>query len=390
MRRSRREFMETLIRRMIMAKSVDISVSLCGVTLSNPLILAAGPYSRDSETLRRAIKAGFGAVTTKTIRSITAENPFPHMAQISRDMLINAEKWSDLPFQTWVEHEIRKVKRLRVPVIASIGFTVEEVEKIVPLVEDAGADFIEIVSYDAKHILPMLKTTKSVVNIPVIAKVSANWQDLSKMVIKAERFGADAVSAIDSIGPVLAIDVETGKPYLGSVRGEGWLSGAAIRPVAVRCVAEIARKVKIPVIGIGGVFRGRDAVEMIMAGAQCVELCTAPIIRGLQVVNRVKHELVEFMERKRYKTLRDFRGIALKHIETQKEEMKKRVHPKIDMGRCTLCKLCVNLCPYQALAMKDEKVILDNNKCFNCGLCYSLCPQHAISLEGVDSHQTEI
>ncbi|MCK4478223.1 4Fe-4S dicluster domain-containing protein [Candidatus Bathyarchaeota archaeon] len=363
-----------------MAKSVDISLSLCGVPLSNPLILAAGPYSRDSETLRRAIKAGFGAVTTKTIRLIAAENPFPHMAQVDRDTLINAEKWSDLPSQIWVEHEIQEVKRLGVPVIASIDFTGEEVEKIASLVEDAGADFIEIVSYDVQHILPMLKATKSVVKIPVIAKVRANWQDLLKKVIKVERFGADAVSAIDSIGPVLAINVETGKPYLGSVRGEGWLSGAAIRTVAVRCITDIARKVKIPVIGIGGVFRGRDVVEMIMAGAQCVELCTAPIMHGLQVVNHIKHELIEFMERKRYKTLQDFRGIALKHIDKQKEEMKEKVYPKINMRRCTSCKLCANLCPYQALTMKNGKVILDKNNCLSCGLCYSICPQHAISL----------
>ncbi len=374
--------MENLVGSITMKKCVDLSLSLSGVSLPNPIILAAGPYGRDSETLGRASKAGFGAITTKTIRMVTAENPYPHMSQIGREMLINAEKWSDLPSKTWVEDLIRRVKRFGVPVIASIGYSGEEAEKIAPLVEGAGADFIEIVSYDAPQILPMLKITKSRVDVPVIVKVSANWKDLLEIATKAERFGADVISAIDSLGPVLAIDVESGKPYLGSVGGEGWLSGAAIRPIAVRCVAHIARRVKIPVIGVGGIFRGRDAVEMIMAGAQCVEICTAILIKGLEVVDGIKRELINFMERKRYRSLEDFRGIALKQIEAQREEIREKVYPRFNMELCTLCKLCVLRCPYQAIAAKERKVTLDKTNCLSCGLCYSICPQKAISLVG--------
>jgi len=363
-----------------MAKPVDTSLSLCGITLSNPLILAAGPYSRDTETLTRAVKAGFGAVTTKTIRLTAAKNPFPNMAQIGRENLINAEKWSDLPLKTWLEHEIPEAKRLGVPVIASVGLTEKEVRKIAPLVEEAGADFVETVSYDASRVLPMLKAAKSTVRIPVIVKVSANWQSLPKIAAKAERSGADAISALDSIGPVLAIDVESGKPYLGSVNGEGWLSGAAIHPIAVKNVADIARTVKIPVIGIGGVTRGRDVVEMIMAGAHCVELCTAPLVYGLKVVNRIKQELAEFMQQKKYMSLQEFRGAALKKIQSQTKESKEKLHPNVDTQECTHCGLCVKLCPYQALIIEKDQVTLDKNKCLSCGLCHSVCPHHAITL----------
>jgi len=363
-----------------MAKLVDTSLTICGVTLSNPLILAAGPYSRDSETLARAVKAGFGAVTTKTIRLAAARNPCPNVAIIERETLVNAEKWSDLPLKTWIEHGIPETKLLGVPLIASVGSTKKEIQKIAPLVEEAGADFVEIVSYDAHQVLPMLKAAKSNVNIPVIVKVSANWQNLTKIAVKAERSGADAISAIDSIGPVLAIDVETGKPYLGSARGEGWLSGGAIHSIAVKTVADIARKVKIPVIGIGGVTRGRDVVEMIMAGAQCVELCTAPIIHGLKVVDRTKQELVEFMEHKKYASLQEFRGIALGKIQNQTTENKQKLKPNIDRKKCTLCGLCANLCPNQALAIEKDHALLDKNKCLSCGLCYSVCSPHAITL----------
>lgn len=363
-----------------MAKSVDTSLSLCGVTLSNPLILAAGPYSRDSETLTRAAKAGFGAVTTKTIRLTAARNPFPNIAQIGRENLINAEKWSDLPLKTWIKHEIPETKLLGVPVVASVGSTEKEVKKIAPLVEEAGADFVEIVSYDVHQVLPMLKVAKSTVHIPVIVKVSANWQSLAKIAVKAEHLGADAISAIDSIGPVLAIDVETSKPYLGSPRGEGWLSGGAVHSIAVKTVADITRTVKIPVIGTGGVSRGRDVVEMMMAGAQCVELCTAPLIYGLKVVNRIKQELVEFMQQKKCASLQEFRGIALKKIENQTLENKEKLHPKVYTQKCTLCGLCANLCPYQALIIEKGQAVLDKNKCLSCGLCYSVCSHGAIAL----------
>lgn len=365
-----------------MASKRQLSISLCGINLSNPLILGAGPYGRDSETLTRAANAGFGAVTTKTIRLVSARSPYPNIARTGRDMLVNAEKWSDVPYQTWVKREIPRTKRIPVPLIVSVGFTAKEAEKIAPLVEEAGADFIETVTYDANQILPMVKTVKSLVKAPVIVKVSANWQNVTKIAVKAEKLGADVVSAIDSVGPVLAIDVETGKPSLGSANGEGWISGSAIHHIALRYVAEIARKVKIPIIGIGGVSSGRGVVEMIMAGADCVGMCTSPIVHGLQIVERTKSELADFMKLKGYSTLREMRGLTLKHLKNLKRELKGRVHPQINADTCTLCGLCASLCPYGALVANKEKILPDMGKCLSCGLCYSVCPHQAITLAG--------
>jgi len=373
---------ENLTRRTAMARRVHISVSLCGVSLKNPIVLAAGPSGRDFETLERAVKAGFGAVTTKTIRLNAARNPFPNIAKIGRDDMVNAEKWSDLSLQAWITNEIPAVKRLGTPLIASVGFTAKEAAKIAPMVEEAGADFIETVTYDADQILPTVKAAKSAVKIPVIVKVSGNWSDLLRIVVKAEKLGADAVSAIDSFGPVLAIDVETGKPYLGTRDGEGWLSGSAIHPLAVKCVAGIAARVKVPVIGIGGVSSGRDVVEMIMAGASCVGLCSAPLLHGLNVFDRIENELVEFIEAKGYNSIQDLRAFALKNMQEQKNEHKKKLGPIIDKEACSVCGLCVNLCPYRALALSDGKVVHNESRCLSCGLCYSVCPHQAITLRG--------
>lgn len=363
-----------------MTRTPNISTSLCETKLSNPLILAAGPYGRDSKTLSRAVKAGFGAVTTKTIRLVAARNVSPNLAKAGRDSLVNAEKWSDIPFRKWVEQEIPYVKSLGVPVIASIGFTAKETRKIAPSIQDAGADFIETVTYDALEILPMVKAVKSVVEVPVIVKLSGNWQTFTKIAVKAEKLGADAISAIDSVGPTLAIDVETGKPSLGSINGEGWLSGSSIQSLAVRCVADAARNVNIPVIGIGGVSNGVDVVEMVMAGASCVGLCTAPILHGLQVVDRIKMELVEFMIRKGYKCLDEMQGLALMRSTIRGKEGNEKLYPSIDVEKCSLCELCVNTCPYQALTTTEERIFHEKNKCLSCGLCYSICPHRAITL----------
>jgi len=160
----------------------------------------------------------------------------------------------------------------------------------------------------------MLKVARKKTDLPISVKVSANWRDVFKIAVKAEKEGADAITAIDSVGPVLAINVEKGEPYLGSETGEGWLSGTAIRPFAVRVVAGIAQRVKIPIFGVGGVASGKDIAEMVMAGASAVQICTVLLFKGLKHIKVMQEELKSFMERKGYSKLDDFRGLALKKI----------------------------------------------------------------------------
>jgi dihydroorotate dehydrogenase (NAD+) catalytic subunit len=117
---------------------------------------------------------------------------------------------------------------------------------------------------------------------------------------------------INSFGPCLSIDLETGLPLMGSKDGFGWLSGAAIKPLALRCVYEAARVVKIPIFGVGGVSNGRDVAEMFMAGASAVQVCTEAILRGPRSTERSPKELNKFLDEHGYKSVDEIKGLTIR------------------------------------------------------------------------------
>ena len=125
-----------------------------------------------------------------------------------------------------------------------------------------------------------IRAAKAALDVPVFVKLSPLGREMVRAAEQAEAAGADGIVAINSFGPVLAIDPDTRLPLLGGSDGYGWLSGPAIKPLALRCVRDIARAVRVPVIGVGGVSHGIDAVEMLMAGASAVQVCTAAIMHG--------------------------------------------------------------------------------------------------------------
>jgi len=127
------------------------------------------------------------------------------------------------------------------------------------------------------------ETARRHVGVPVLIKVNANWCNLLDTLASCLDAGANGVTAIDSIGPALRVDVEMGQPLLGSF---AWLPGEAIRPVALRVEAEICLAYQVPVIGTGGVSRAENVVEMIMAGATVVGVHTAPLLSGLGWLER--------------------------------------------------------------------------------------------------------
>ncbi|MCF6335562.1 MAG: dihydroorotate dehydrogenase, partial [Spirochaetales bacterium] len=140
---------------------MSIETYLFGIKLQSPFILGSGPLSYGAKGLIRAHKAGAGAVVTKTIRDNPAVNPFPHMAVAGKDSMINAEEWSDISGLQWVETEIPEAKKAGVIVIGSIGHTPVEVANWTSRVDEAGADIIELVSYERDTILPMLEKAKA-------------------------------------------------------------------------------------------------------------------------------------------------------------------------------------------------------------------------------------
>jgi NADPH-dependent glutamate synthase beta subunit-like oxidoreductase len=315
-------------------KGADISTEFCGVKLQSPFVLSSGPLSYAAEGLIRAHQAGAGAVVTKTIRLSAAINPVNHIAKINGDSLINCEKWADSKAEVWFEREIPLAKAAGAVVIASVGHTLPEAEALVKDCEKAGADFIELVSYTEDTLIPMLRAAKERVSIPVICKLSGNWPDPVGTARKCLEIGADAISAIDSLGPTLKIDIRNARPAMFSKDGYGWLSGGAMRPISLRINSEIARNGCENLMGIGGVTCAEDAVEYLMVGARAIGLHSIAILKGVEYFSKLCKDTAILLDQLGYHSVSSAVGVALPNFPKQERVARLEFQYQPDFAPC--------------------------------------------------------
>lgn len=352
-------------------------IRFCGISLKSPVIIGSGPASYAAEGMVELSEAGAGAVVTKTIRNSPAKNPYPHIAKSGRDSLINAEKWSDLPGSQWVEKEIPQARDAGVTVIASIGHTEEEAEVWSGAAAEAGAAMIELVSYKEETLLPMIRKAKELTDIPVIAKLSPNWPDIAVSAEQAAAAGADALTVMDSLGPVMRIDIDTGRPLLGGAGGMGWLTGSCLLPLTIASIVRIRKHLQIPIIGLGGVMVPEDGIEVLMAGADAVGMCTYPLLKGSGRISSFLSRMDSRVEKIGCSSYSSLSGIALDQIWE-----KERAEPltfAFNQEICVDCGLCAQVCSYKARRIKDRVMELDEEQCRYCGLCVSVCPTSALT-----------
>lgn len=300
-----------------------LSTTICGQVLKSPLVLASGLLGTEAELLARVAKSGVGAVTTKSC------GPSPRTGHENPTVLaweygvINAVGLTN----PGVDEEVEEIKRLKglleeTKIIASFfGGTVKEFVEVARKLSEAQPDFLEVniscpntesefgqpFGVSAKDTFKVTRAVKKACGIPIIVKLSPNVTDIKEIARAAEEAGADAISAINTLIGML-VDTESGKPILTNKKGG--VSGPAILPIAVRCVYDVAEVVKIPVIGIGGVTSGKDAIQMIMAGASAVGIGSAVYYRGLNAFGKINREIEEFMKKHNYQSISDFCGIA--------------------------------------------------------------------------------
>jgi len=365
----------------------DLKTGIGGLELRNPFILASGPLSYDGEAILRAHRAGVGAVVTKTISRVPATNPIPHIARVPGGLL-NGEKWSDLPYERWIEREIPLAKEGGATVIASLGLTPADVAALARPIAKTGVDALEIASYDGASLVSMVREAAKGVEIPVLAKVSSNWPDVVEIAAACLQNGATGITAIDSIGPALRLDIERRAPLLGS--GYGWLTGGMIFPVALRVVSQIALATGATIVGTGGIGSVDDSLQMFIAGARAVGLCTMPMLKGLAVFTDFEEKLALRLRELGYQNLQEAIGVALPSLReyegvaegvglpTRGKEYAAGASFVWEEGRCTACGLCVRICPYSARTSPDE---VNLSQCRFCGLCASACPTGALVIK---------
>ena len=360
-----------------------LSVEVAGLKFRNPILTAAGPTSRDGMTLLNAAAGGVGGLVAKTVSVKPAEVPKPNMIAVqkgrvgSRRGILNAELWSELSIDQWLEREYSIALSSGLPLIASLGYTPEEVSTIAPKIAEKGVHALEYSTHYVGGHIEIAKALREVVDIPIFAKLSPKV-DVAAVAKSLEPY-VDGIVGINTFGPCLRIDIETGKPMLGSEGGTGWMSGPSLKPIALRCVADIAQAIKIPVIGVGGVSTGLDAIEFIMAGASAVEVCTASILEGQTVYGKIVSEIDEWLASHEYESIDDIRGIALKHM---KKGITLSNKPHVDQELCNKCGLCPKSCVYNAITVDKSKDLfhIDDEKCERCGMCISVCPYDALSI----------
>lgn len=299
----------------------DLTVNLCGVTLPNPTILASGILGLSHEILARVARAGVGAVTTKSC-SLKPRPGYHNPVVLDWGPgLINAVGLSNPGVEVMVE-EIRAAKeQLDTPVIASIfADTIYDFGTVARFISEAEPDLIEVniscpniddryqqmFAADSYVAAQVTRRVKRNTDVPVLVKLSPNVTDIVQVAQAVVEAGADGITAINSLGPGLILDVETCRPVLA--HGTGGVSGPAIRPIAVRCVRDLCRAVDVPVVAVGGVTSGRDVVEMLLVGATAVGIGSAVHYRGMEVFREVCVELREYMERHGYGGVEEFRG----------------------------------------------------------------------------------
>ena len=299
----------------------DLSVELCGVALDNPVIPASGTFGFGKEMSEIYDINILGSISFKgTTRDARFGNPTPRIAECPSG-LINSVGLQNPGVDAVIAHELPELRKIfRKPIIANIsGFSIEEyVECCQKLDKEEQVAILEVniscpnvhnggmaFGTSAESAAAVTKAVKAVTTKPVFIKLSPNVTDIVAIAKACEEAGADGITLINTMLG-MRIDIARRKPVIANKMGG--FSGAAIFPIAVRMVYQVAHAVKIPVIGCGGVSSAEDVVEMMMAGATGVQV-GAENLRNPYACKEIIEELPYVMERLGIEKLSDIIGV---------------------------------------------------------------------------------
>ncbi|WP_369017751.1 NAD-dependent dihydropyrimidine dehydrogenase subunit PreA [Thermatribacter velox] len=390
----------------------QLAVDFCGLRFVNPFLLASGPPASNGELIKRAFALGWAGAVTKTIgpEEMLVEDVSPRFASLrgrGGDIVAfeNIELISPRPLRVWVQ-EIESIKQ-SFPDRVLVASIMAEVEKkawqdIAWVLQKAGADALEL-NFSCPHGMPergmgsaigqdedltrtITSWVKEAVDIPVIVKLTPNVTDIGRVARAAMEGGADGLAAINTVSALIGVDLETLRP-LPSVGGQstfGGLSGPAVKPIGLRCVAQIAQSCDLPISGMGGIRGWQEAVEYILLGATTVQICTEVMIRGLGMIDTLIRGLQTYLASKGVTSIEELRGQALSRLTTHALlPREQRVFPVLVRERCSGCRLCVAICRdigFAALSWSDkEGLIIDYTRCDGCSLCANVCSAFKIT-----------
>jgi dihydropyrimidine dehydrogenase (NAD+) subunit PreA len=384
---------------------IDLSINFCGLEFENPFMLSSAPPTATGKMIRSAFDAGWGGVVSKTIGLEPTANVRPRFAKLQFEEkgmvgFENIELITDRPLEYWLpELERTKKDYPNKILIASIMAEMDSSkwQKLAKKVQATGVDAIEL-NVSCPHGMPergmgaaigqdpeltgnVVKWVKEVADVPVIAKLTPNVTDITLIARAAEKNGADALAGINTVLGFMGVDLETldPKPSIGGMSAFGGCCGPAVKPIALRCVAQMAKSTNLPISGVGGVSTWRDAVELMMVGATTVQVCTAAMFRGYKIIAGLKSGLANYMREKGFGSVKDIVGYILPKISTVESlDFNQNVVYEVDKEKCIRCGLCYVACRdagYEAITLdEDGLATIDKTKCDGCSLCSNVCP----------------
>jgi dihydroorotate dehydrogenase subfamily 1 len=357
---------------------MNLKTSFDGLHLENPLMPAAGPLVGDLEKLIFMKDVGCGAVVTKTISTHEPMIPKPCIYG-DRDYVMNSELWSEYSKEIWLEHILPEYKKINDrPLIISVGYSKEDMEVLIPLL-DPYADAFEVsthyVGTNLSVIADTVKTIRSHTKKPIYMKISPHIPNPPEFARVIKENGANGIVAINSLGPTMKIDIATRSILYGNEKGFVWTSGPVIKNLALATVYQIKQaEPSLTVIGVGGIQNADDVIEFLLAGASGVQMLSAALLKGKQLYKKIIDDLPKRLEHYGFKSVEDVIESTLKNNVKYKANV-----PHLIEDKCIKCMLCVKVCPYFAISF-NERIEFDPKKCFECGLCVVKCPTDAIEM----------
>jgi dihydropyrimidine dehydrogenase (NAD+) subunit PreA len=388
----------------------NLRVTFCGVKLINPFLLASSPVTDKQDMVARGFEAGWAGAVLKTTTHPDEENSiaYPMMAGLEPGNRLVGLHNTDLLSDRFIDEMCSQVVWLkkRFPeqcvALSIMGTTRLQWEELVQKACQAGADFIEasiscpqgsmvegdetpdgsMISQDARLTEKVTRWAKKAAgNTPIVVKLSPGVTDITRIARAVKAGGGDGICAIDSVESIVGLDPVSCAP-LPVVQGlgtRGGYTGRAVKPVGLRCIADIAAAVDLPLSGVGGIYTWQDALEYLLLGATSLQVCTAVMQRGFGIITGLTDGLARWMDKNGYPNLATFTGLGLKQLVVHEAVPHGiQVIASIDEELCIGCGLCLVACrdgAYQAINIFDDRVAkVDQDACVGCGLCQQVCP----------------
>ncbi|MFB6468789.1 NAD-dependent dihydropyrimidine dehydrogenase subunit PreA [Cytobacillus sp. Hz8] len=388
----------------------DLQINLAGIRSPNPFWLASAPPTNSGYQVQRAFEAGWGGAVWKTLGEpiINTSSRFAAVSFNGQRVagFNNIELITDRPLEVNLKEIYETKKRFPNHVIVASLMVEPKQEKwheIVKRVEDVGVDGLEL-NFGCPHgmaergmgaasgqvpelVEKQTHWVKEVAKTPVIVKLTPNITDITVTAEAAANGGADAISMINTINSLAAVDLETWNtvPHVGGLGAHGGYCGPAVKPIALHMVGECARnpRIHIPISGIGGISNWQNAVEFMLMGATGVQVCTAAMHHGFRIVEDMIEGMNHYLDEKGIASAMDLVGKSVpKYADWGDLDLNYRIIARINQENCIKCNRChiscedtSHQCIDRLMDEKDEGYLkVREEDCVGCNLCSIVCP----------------